>query len=64
MAARGPLPLPAGSQSADIRIQRHGSLAVLTHRLTEAGRAWRNTHVFVWRDGRWQAVAHHSSLIP
>jgi len=62
MAARGPA--SASSRSDDTRIQRHGSIAVVTHRLTERGRAWRSTHVFVWRDDRWQAVAHHSSLIP
>jgi hypothetical protein len=62
MAARGAV--PASGRSDEFRIQRHGSIAVLTHRLTDGGRAWRNTHVFVWRDGRWQAVAHHSSLIP
>lgn len=64
MAARGSVPASGAGRTDDVRIQRHGSIAVVTHRLAEGDRAWRNTHVFVWRDGRWQAVTHHSSLIP
>jgi hypothetical protein len=54
---------PEAGTSDDFRIQRHGMLAVVTHRFAAGQRIWRNTHVFVWRDKRWQAVAHHSSLI-
>lgn len=64
MAARGGAPAPGGGRSDEYRVQRRGPVAVLTHRVTEGRRAWRSTHVFVWRDGRWQAVAHHSSRIP
>ena len=54
---------PEAGTSDEFRIQRHGAMAVVTHRFTAGQRVWRNTHVFVWRDKRWQAVAHHSSLI-
>jgi ketosteroid isomerase-like protein len=51
----------------------YGNTAVLTSRATTSGRNKdgsafsrknRFTDVFVWRDGRWQLVAGHSSRIP
>lgn len=59
MAARGAV--PDSGRSDDYQIQRHGAMAVVTHRYNAGKRSTRSTHVFVWRDGRWQAVAHHSS---
>jgi ketosteroid isomerase-like protein len=62
------------TQSFDgVIVQPHGNWAVLSARATTAfvdpeGRSGtrqnRFTDVFVWRDGRWQLVAGHSSRIP
>ena len=55
----------------DVRL--YGNTAVVTSRVTITGtsrdgkpvnRHSRFTDVFVWRDGRWQIVAGHSSRIP
>jgi ketosteroid isomerase-like protein len=51
----------------DLRVRVYGETAVLTHggsaisqyRGTSASGHYRWTHVFVKRDGRWQAVANH-----
>jgi ketosteroid isomerase-like protein len=57
----------------DTRVELYGTAAVVTSRATVSGKskegkpfAHRNrfTDVFVWRDGRWQLVAGHSSRIP
>jgi len=56
----------------DAVVQLYGSTAVVTGRVTTARnkdgkvltRSSRFTDVFVWRDGRWQLVAGHSSRIP
>ena len=57
----------------DVIVQPHGSWAVLSSRTTmsfvdragqRATRQNRFTDVFIWRDGRWQLVAGHSSRIP
>jgi ketosteroid isomerase-like protein len=62
------------TQSFDeVIVQPHGSWAVLSARTTMAfvdreghrgTRQNRFTDVFVWRDGRWQLVAGHSSRLP
>jgi ketosteroid isomerase-like protein len=57
----------------DAEVRLFGSTAVVTGRVTTrrknkedkaAVRRSRFTDVFVWRDGRWQLVAGHSSRIP
>ncbi len=57
----------------ETRISFYGSTAVFTARVTISGKnkegkdfthRSRFTDVFVWRDGRWQIVAGHSSKIP
>ena len=57
----------------ETRISLYGNTAVFTARVTISGknkegkdftRRSRFTDVFVWRDGRWQIVAGHSSKIP
>lgn len=57
----------------DVRVTVYGTVAVLTARATTTTkgssgvpnvRRNRFTDVFVWRDGRWQLVAGHSSRIP
>jgi ketosteroid isomerase-like protein len=54
-------------------VQPHGNWAVFSARATTAftdreghsgTRQTRFTDVFIWRDGRWQLVAGHSSRIP
>ena len=62
------------SQSFDeVVVQPHGDWAVLSARSTTnfvdrdghpGTRLNRFTDVFVWRDGRWQLVAGHSSRLP
>lgn len=62
------------TQSLDeVVVQLHGNVAVLSARstMTAAGRDGQSvtrrsrfTDVFVWRAGRWQLVAGHSSRIP
>jgi ketosteroid isomerase-like protein len=63
----------AGSYDLDqTEVRLYGNTAVVTSRVTIAGtgrdgkpvnRRSRFTDVFVWRDGRWQIVAGHSSRI-
>jgi hypothetical protein len=57
----------------ETRISVYGNSAVVTARVTISGKnkegkdfthRSRFTDVFVWRDGRWQIVAGHSSKIP
>lgn len=56
----------------DLRVQPYGNVAVATFRLTSSGsdaggpyqRTARYTEVWLFRDGRWQLVASHSSLLP
>jgi len=56
----------------DLRVQIYGSTAVLTHggraeselRGEKIAGSFRWTHVFVERDGRWQAVANHVTSVP
>jgi hypothetical protein len=57
----------------DARTRLYGNTAVVTGRVTTTHknkegkvviRHSRFTDVFVWRDGRWQLVAGHSSRIP
>jgi ketosteroid isomerase-like protein len=57
----------------DTRVLIYGATAVVTGRVTTSAtnkegqkviRHSRFTDVFVWRDGRWQLVAGHSSRIP
>jgi ketosteroid isomerase-like protein len=57
----------------EVIVQPHGSWAVLSARTTmsfvdreghSGTRQNRFTDVFIWRDGRWQLVAGHSSRIP
>jgi ketosteroid isomerase-like protein len=57
----------------EVIVQPHGDWAVLSARSTTtfvdrnghpATRLNRFTDVFVWRDGRWQLVAGHSSRLP
>jgi hypothetical protein len=56
----------------DMKVLLYGKTAVATGRVTQKGvykgEQWtgqsRFTDVFVWRDGRWQIVAGHSSRIP
>lgn len=57
----------------DAEVRLFGSTAVVTGRVTTTRknkedkvvvRRSRFTDVFVWRDGRWQLVAGHSSRIP
>jgi ketosteroid isomerase-like protein len=57
----------------ETRVNLYGSAAVVTARVTISGKNKegkpfshhsRFTDVFVWRDGRWQIVAGHSSPIP
>jgi ketosteroid isomerase-like protein len=57
----------------DASVRLYGNTAVVTGRVTTVGknkegkavtRRSRFTDVFVWRDGRWQLVAGHSSRIP
>jgi ketosteroid isomerase-like protein len=57
----------------ETQVHVYGNTAVVTARVTiagknKAGNAFvhhsRFTDVFVWRDGRWQIVAGHSSKIP
>ena len=57
----------------EVILQPHGSWAVLSARTTmsfvdreghSGTRQTRFTDVFIWRDGRWQLVAGHSSRIP
>lgn len=56
----------------DLDIRVYGHVAVLTHgghaqgalRGQPVDGAFRWTHVFVERDGRWQAVANHVTKIP
>ena len=37
--------------------------AIVTHRSEEGHKKLRYTHIFIWRDNRWQAIAHHESAI-
>jgi Domain of unknown function (DUF4440) len=63
-----------GSYDLDeTQVNLYGNTAVVTARVTISGknkegkpfiRRSRFTDVFVWRDGRWQIVAGHSSRIP
>ena len=57
----------------EVVVQAHGSTALLSARSTTTfvgrdgkpvTRRNRFTDVFVWRDGRWQLVAGHSSRLP
>ena len=56
----------------DMKVMLYGKTAVVTGHVTQKGvykgEQWtgqsRFTDVFVWRDGRWQIVAGHSSRIP
>lgn len=58
------------TENLDVRL--YGHVAVLTHGGRAEGEvsgqpvagAFRWTHVFVERDGRWQAVANHVTLAP
>lgn len=55
----------------DLRVQPYGNMAVATFRLTSSGsdaggpyqRTARYTEVWLFREGRWQLVASHSSLL-
>ncbi len=66
-------PKQLDAELSDIRVQVHGDMALLNAKLTETLKkkdgtpvraSFRFTDVFVWRDGRWQMVAGHSSRIP
>ena len=56
----------------DLQIQSHGHIGIATFRLVTSGRDSsgtyhrnaRYTEVWLYRDGRWQLTASHSSLIP
>lgn len=54
----------------ETRVRLYDNTAVVTSRVTVTGKKEgkvlrsRFTDVFVWRDGRWQIVAGHSSYIP
>lgn len=56
----------------DLRVRAYGHTAVATFRLTSSGsdasgpyqRTARYTEVWIFRDGGWQLVASHSSLVP
>lgn len=61
-----------GDRLDDLRVQPYGNTAVATFRLTSSGsdaggpyhRTARYTEVWLFRAGRWQLVASHSSLLP
>ena len=56
----------------DLSVRGHGNVAVATFRLEATGvdragpyrRAARYTETWLFRDGRWQLIASHSSLLP
>ena len=70
--------IPAGGFSrtsvelGESRVRLYGNVAVVTVRLATAGQFQgkifdiheRETDVFQWRDGRWQAVLSHETRIP
>jgi ketosteroid isomerase-like protein len=55
---------------SDVQVRRYGDIAIMqshwTQRVTRAGAPWNGsglmTDVWIWRDGRWQVLARHSSL--
>jgi hypothetical protein len=50
----------------DYKVTIHGKIAIMTHRATVKGVRnvqFRSTHVWMKRNGRWQIIAHHGSLI-
>jgi ketosteroid isomerase-like protein len=57
---------------SEARVRRYGDVAVVTVKLATAGLFdgknfnihERETDVFKWRDGRWQAVLSHETMIP
>lgn len=61
-----------GDRVDGLRVQPYGNVAVATFRLTSSGsdasgpyqRTARYTEVWLFREGRWQLVASHSSLLP
>ena len=68
-----PANLQSGSETIDdLRVRAYGDVAIATFRIDVTGsdksgpyhRLARYTDVWVRRDGRWQLVASHSSLIP
>ncbi|HMD58845.1 MAG TPA: nuclear transport factor 2 family protein [Steroidobacteraceae bacterium] len=57
---------------SEARVRRYGNVAVVTVKLATSGMFngknfnihERETDVFKWRDGRWQAVLSHETMIP
>ena len=50
----------------DYKVTIHGKIAIMTHRATVKGVRnvqFRSTHVWMKRNGKWQIIAHHGSLI-
>ena len=53
-------------KSDDYKVTIHGKMAIMTHRATVQGVRniqFRSTHIWMKRNGRWQIVAHHGSMI-
>ena len=53
-------------KSDDYKITIYGNTAIMTHRGTVSGVRniqFRSTHIWMKRNGKWQVVAHHGSLI-
>jgi rhodanese-related sulfurtransferase len=55
---------PAPSHEDEYTYSIIDTTAIITHRTVEGKNKLRNTHVFIWRDKRWQAIVHHDSYIP
>jgi rhodanese-related sulfurtransferase len=55
--------VPASSHDDEYTYSIIDRTAIVTHRSIEGTRKLRNTQIFIWRDGRWQAIAHHDSYI-
>ncbi len=50
----------------DYKVTVHGNMAIMTHRATVKGvrnMQFRSTHVWMKRNGKWQIIAHHGSMI-
>jgi hypothetical protein len=50
----------------EYKVTIHGNTAIMTHRATVSGVRniqFRSTHVWMKRNGKWQIVAHHGSMI-
>jgi hypothetical protein len=53
-------------KSDDYKVTVYGNTAVMTHRATVSGvrnMQFRSTHIWMKRNGKWQIVAHHGSMV-